>query len=46
MVLNMRFSKAELYNILSEIRMVLKPNGLNSFSVKNNHDKSMAKDLK
>ncbi len=39
MLLNMRFSQAELHSILSEIRRVLKPNGLNYFSVRNHNDK-------
>ncbi len=46
MVLNMRFSKAEIYNLLSEIRMALKPNGLNLVSVRNNHDKFYGKGVK
>ncbi|MDQ4073483.1 MAG: class I SAM-dependent methyltransferase, partial [Thermoproteota archaeon] len=43
MVLNMRFSKGELHSIFSEIRRVLKPQGLNFFSVRNNHDKVYGK---
>ena len=39
MLLNMRFSQAELHSIYSEIRRVLKPNGLNYFSVRNHNDK-------
>jgi SAM-dependent methyltransferase len=39
MLLNMRFSQAELNSIFSEIRRVLKPNGLNYFSVRNHNDK-------
>jgi SAM-dependent methyltransferase len=39
MLLNMRFSKAELHSVFSEIRRVLKPNGLNYFSVRNRNDK-------
>ena len=38
MILNIRFSKAELHSIFSEIRRVLKPNGLNYFSVRNRND--------
>jgi len=38
MLLNMRFSRAELHSIFSEIRRVLKPNGLNYFSVRNHND--------
>ncbi len=29
MLLNMRFSKAELHSVFSEIRRILKPNGMN-----------------
>ncbi len=35
----MRFSQAELHSIFSEIRRILKPNGLNYFSVRNHNDK-------
>ncbi len=38
MLLNMRFSRAELHSIFSEISRVLKPNGLNYFSVRNHND--------
>ena len=38
MFLNMGFSQAELHSIFSEIRRVLKPNGLNYFSVRNHND--------
>ncbi len=38
MLLNMRFSHTELHSIFSEIRRVLKPNGLNYFSVRNHND--------
>ncbi len=38
MLLNMRFSQAELHSVFSEIRRVLKPNGLNYFSVRNHND--------
>ena len=38
MLLNMRFSQTELYSIFSEITRVLKPNGLNYFSVRNHND--------
>jgi ubiquinone/menaquinone biosynthesis C-methylase UbiE len=38
MLLNMRFSQTELHSVLSEIRRILKPNGLNYFSVRNHHD--------
>src|SRR5918911_3116563 len=40
MLFNMRFSADELHFIFSEIRRVLKPKGLNFFSVRNHHDKS------
>ena len=40
MLLNMRFSLGELHFIFSEIRRVLKPKGLNFFSVRNHNDKS------
>ncbi|MDQ4073545.1 MAG: class I SAM-dependent methyltransferase [Thermoproteota archaeon] len=43
MVFNMRFSKSELHHAFSEINRVLKPNGLNFFSVRNNHDKFYSK---
>ena len=39
MLLNMRFSHDEIHSIFSEIRRVLKPNGLSYFSVRNNNDK-------
>src|SRR5919107_2536453 len=38
MLLNMRFSQRDLHSVFSEIRRVLKPNGLNYFSVRNNND--------
>jgi SAM-dependent methyltransferase len=40
MLFNMRFSADELHFIFSETRRVLKPKGLNFFSVRNHHDKS------
>ena len=40
MLLNMKFTLDELYFIFSEIRRVLKPKGLNFFSVRNHNDKS------
>src|SRR2546423_1960632 len=43
MLLNMRFSLDELHFIFSEIKRVLKPNGLNFFSVRNHNDKSYRK---
>jgi SAM-dependent methyltransferase len=43
MLLNMKFSLHELHFIFSEIRRVLKPKGLNFFSVRNNHDKFCGK---
>jgi SAM-dependent methyltransferase len=43
MVFNMRFSKDDLHFIFSEINRVLKPQGLNFFSVRNNHDKFYGK---
>ncbi len=43
MLLNMKFSPDELHLIFSEIRRVLKPKGLNFFSVRNHNDKSYGK---
>ena len=43
MLLNMKFSPDELHLIFSEIRRVLKPKGLNSFSARNHNDKSYGK---
>ncbi|MFZ0894337.1 MAG: class I SAM-dependent methyltransferase [Candidatus Nitrosopolaris sp.] len=43
MLLNMRFSPYELHFIFSEIKRVLKPKGLNFFSVRNYNDKSYGK---
>jgi SAM-dependent methyltransferase len=43
MLFNMRFSEEELKFVFSEIRRVLKPEGLNFFSVRNHHDKSYGK---
>jgi SAM-dependent methyltransferase len=43
MLLNMRFSFEQLHFILSEIRRVLKPRGLNFFSVRNQNDNSYGK---
>jgi SAM-dependent methyltransferase len=43
MFLNMKFSVDELHFIFSEIRRVLKPRGLNFFSVRNHNDKSYGK---
>jgi SAM-dependent methyltransferase len=39
MLFNMKFSMDELHFIFSEIRRVLKPKGLNFFSVRNHNDK-------
>ena len=39
MLLNMRFSQAELHSVFSEIRRVPKPNGLNYFSVRSHNDR-------
>ena len=39
MLFNMKFSNDELHLIFSEIRRVLKPNGLNFFSVRNHNDR-------
>src|SRR4051794_3107999 len=39
MLLNMHFSLCELHFIFSEIMRVLKPKGLNFFSVRNHNDK-------
>ncbi len=46
MLFNMRFSEEELHFVFSEIRRVLKPKGLNYFSVRNHHDKSYGKGVK
>ncbi len=43
MLFNMRFSEEELHFVFSEIRRVLKPKGLNFFSVRNSNDKSYGK---
>src|SRR5690242_14699803 len=43
MLFNMRFSEDEPHFIFSEIKKVLKPKGLNFFSVRNHHDKSYRK---
>jgi SAM-dependent methyltransferase len=43
MLLNMKFSLDDLHFIFSEIRRVLKPKGLNFFSVRNHNDKSYGK---
>jgi SAM-dependent methyltransferase len=43
MLFNMRFSEDELHFAFSEIRRVLKPEGLNFLSVRNRHDKSYGK---
>ncbi len=43
MLINMKFSYNELHFIFSEIRRVLKPKGLNFFSVRNHHDKLYGK---
>jgi SAM-dependent methyltransferase len=43
MLFNMRFSEDELHFAFSEIRRVLKPEGLNFLSVRNRHDKSYCK---
>ena len=43
MLLNMRFSLDQLHFIFSEIKRVLKPKGLNFFSVRNYNDKSYGK---
>jgi SAM-dependent methyltransferase len=45
MLLNMRFSVEQLHFILSEIRRVLKPRGLNFFSVRNQNDNSYGKGM-
>ena len=46
MLFNMRFSEHELHFAFSEIRRVLKPDGLNFSSVRNRHDKSYGKGVK
>ncbi|MDP8907443.1 MAG: class I SAM-dependent methyltransferase [Thermoproteota archaeon] len=38
MLLNMRFAQHELHSIFEEIRRVLKPKGMNYFSVRNHND--------
>ncbi|MDQ6667762.1 MAG: class I SAM-dependent methyltransferase [Thermoproteota archaeon] len=43
MLLNMRFSLYELHFIFLEMKRVLKPKGLNFFSVRNYNDKSYGK---
>jgi SAM-dependent methyltransferase len=43
MLLNMRFSLGDLLFIFSEIKRVLKPKGLNFFSVRNHNDKFYGK---
>jgi hypothetical protein len=43
MLLNMHFSLDELLFIFSEIKRVLKPRGLNFFSVRNHNDKFYGK---
>jgi ubiquinone/menaquinone biosynthesis C-methylase UbiE len=43
MLFNMRFSEDQLNFMFSEIRRVLKPEGLNFFSVRNHNDKSYGK---
>lgn len=45
MLFNMRFSLEDLHSIFSEIRRVLKPKGLNFFSVRNHNDKSYGKGI-
>ena len=45
MLLNMRFSFEELHSILLEIRRVLKPRGLNFFSVRNQNDNCYGKGI-
>lgn len=45
MLFNMKFSQDGLSSIFSEIRRVLKPRGLNFFSVRNNHDKFYGKGI-
>src|ERR1041384_6652133 len=43
MLFNMRFSEDELHFAFSEVKRVLKPKGLNFFSVRNHNDKSYGK---
>ncbi len=43
MLFNMHFSEEKLHFVFSEIRRVLKPEGLNFFSVRNHNDKSYGK---
>ena len=38
MLLNMRLSQHEIHSIFEEIRVVLKPKGLDHFSVRNHND--------
>jgi hypothetical protein len=40
MLFNMRFSVEELHSIFSEIKRVVKPQGFNFFSVRNQNDNS------
>ena len=46
MLLNMRFLQHQLHSIFEEIRRVLKPKGLDHFSVKNHNDKSYGAEVK
>jgi hypothetical protein len=46
MLLNMKFSLDELHFIFSEISRVLKPKGLNFFSVRNHNDKSYGRGIR
>jgi SAM-dependent methyltransferase len=45
MLFNMRFSLEDLHFIFSEIRRVLRPKGLNFFSVRNHNDESYGKGI-
>jgi hypothetical protein len=45
MLLNMRFSLEDLHFIFSELNRVLKPKGLNFFSVRNHNDNSYGKGI-
>ena len=45
MLLNMRFSLEDLHLVFSEISRVLKPKGLNFFSVRNHNDNSYCKGI-
>ena len=45
MLLNMRLSVEDLHFIFSEINRILKPNGFNFFSVRNQNDKASGRGI-